>query len=78
MPARKISMRKLKEVLRLTLQVKLPHEQISSVLGLCKGAISKYAKLVDNVASVAIGTVRIAGSAVDATADAVPPGPSQL
>lgn len=45
MPARKISMRKLKEVLRLTLQAKLPYEQISSALGLSKGVISKYARL---------------------------------
>ena len=45
MSARKISMRKLKEVLRLTLQAKLPYKQISSALALSKGVISKYARL---------------------------------
>ncbi len=49
MPARKISMRKLKEVLRLTLQARLPYEQIASALGLSKGVISKYVKLAGAV-----------------------------
>lgn len=51
MPSRKISMRKLKEVLRLTLQAKLPYKQISSALALSRGVISKYARLASASAS---------------------------
>ena len=51
MSARKISMRKLKEVLRLTLQAKLPYKQISSALALSKGVISKYARLAGHRAA---------------------------
>lgn len=45
MPARKITMRKIKEILRLTLDAKLPYEQIAASLQLSKGVISKYVKL---------------------------------
>lgn len=42
MPARKIAMRKVKETLRLSLECRLPYDQISQALGLSKGVISKY------------------------------------
>lgn len=45
MPARKITMRKVKEILRLSLSSKLSYDQIAQALGLSKGVISKYLKL---------------------------------
>lgn len=45
MPARKITMRKVKEILRLSLDSRLPYDQIAQALGLSKGVISKYVRL---------------------------------
>lgn len=45
MPARKITMRKVKEILRLSLDSRLAYDQIAQSLGLSKGVISKYVRL---------------------------------
>ena len=38
-------MRKIKEVLRLKLDARLPHEQIAAALHLSKGVVTKYVGL---------------------------------
>ena len=38
-------MRKIKDVLRLTLDAQLSHERIAAALGLSKGVVSKYVGL---------------------------------
>ena len=45
MPAQRIPMRKIKDVLRLKLDAKLSHEQIARSLGLSKGVVTKYVGL---------------------------------
>ena len=45
MPVMRISMRKIKEVLRLKLDAKRPHEEIASALGISKGVVNKYISL---------------------------------
>jgi hypothetical protein len=45
MPAPRINMRKIKDVLRLKLDAKLSHQQIADALGLSKGVVTKYAGL---------------------------------
>ena len=45
MPVKQVSMRKIKECLRLKWSCGLSHEQIAKALGLSKGVISKYAQL---------------------------------
>lgn len=45
MPAARISMRKIIEVLRLKHEAKLSHEKIAAACGLSKGAVSKYVSL---------------------------------
>jgi response regulator of citrate/malate metabolism len=45
MPAQRITMRKIKDVLRLKLDTKLSHEQIAGSLGLSKGVVTKYVGL---------------------------------
>ena len=44
MPTEPISMRKLKEILRLKYQEKLPHRQIALSLNISAGTVSTYAK----------------------------------
>ncbi len=44
-PAPRITMRKIKDVLRLKLDAKLSHQQIADALGLSKGVVTKYAGL---------------------------------
>ena len=46
MPATRIPMRKIIEVLRLKYEAKLSHEKIAYSCGLSKGAVSKYVSLV--------------------------------
>jgi DNA-binding transcriptional regulator LsrR (DeoR family) len=38
-------MRKIKDVLRLKLDARLPHEQIAGSLGISKGVVAKYVGL---------------------------------
>ena len=45
MPAQRITMRKIKDVLRLNLDAKLSHEQIAASLSLSKGVVTKYVGL---------------------------------
>ena len=45
MPAARINMRKIKDVLRLKLQAGLSHERIAASLGISKGVVAKYASL---------------------------------
>ena len=45
MPVPRISMRKIKEVLRLKLDAQLSHEQIAAALHLSKGVVTKYVGL---------------------------------
>jgi response regulator of citrate/malate metabolism len=45
MPAQRITMRKIKDVLRLKLDARLSHEQIAGSLGLSKGVVTKYVGL---------------------------------
>ncbi|MBI2286673.1 MAG: IS21 family transposase [Nitrosomonadales bacterium] len=45
MPVRQVSMRKIKECLRMKWSCGLSHAQIAKALGLSKGVISKYAQL---------------------------------
>ena len=45
MPAPRIAMRKIRDVLRLKLDARLSHEQIAAALGLSKGVVTKYAGL---------------------------------
>src|ERR1700688_3913557 len=45
MPAPRIAMRKIKEVLRLKLDASLSHEQIAAALHLSKGVVTKYVGL---------------------------------
>jgi transposase len=49
MPVKQVSMRKIKECLRLKWSCGLSHEQIAKALGLSKGVISKYAQLAEAV-----------------------------
>lgn len=42
MPAKRVSMRKIKECLRLKFDCALSHEQIARALGLSKGVVTKY------------------------------------
>jgi len=42
---RRITMRQLKDVLRLKLELHHSHQRIAEMLGLSKGAVTKYAKL---------------------------------
>lgn len=44
-PAPRINMRKIKDVLRLKLDAKLSHQQIADALGLSKGVVTKYVGL---------------------------------
>ena len=45
MPAPRITMRKMKDVLRLKLDAGLSHEQIAAALGISKGVVTKYVGL---------------------------------
>ncbi|MGC9185747.1 MAG: IS21 family transposase [Thiomonas sp.] len=45
MPAPRINMRKIKDVLRLKLQARLSHERIAAALGISKGVVTKYCTL---------------------------------
>lgn len=45
MPAHRMTMRKIKDVLRLKLDAKLSHEQIAASLKISKGVVAKYAGL---------------------------------
>ncbi len=45
MPSRRITMRKIKEILRLRSECYLPLEAISRALSLSKGVVTKYIKL---------------------------------
>lgn len=45
MPTPTMTMRKIKDVLRLKLQAQLSHEQIAAALRISKGAVTKYANL---------------------------------
>ena len=45
MPVARITMRKIKDVLRLKLDAKLSHEQIASSLNISKGVVAKYVSL---------------------------------
>ncbi len=45
MPAPRITMRKLNEILRLKYHARLSHARIAAALGLSKGVVSKYASL---------------------------------
>lgn len=45
MPAARISMRKIKDVLRLKLQAGRSHERIATALGISKGVVANYASL---------------------------------
>jgi DNA-binding transcriptional regulator LsrR (DeoR family) len=55
-PAPRINMRKIKDVLRLKLDAKLSHQQIADALGLSKGVVTKYVGL-----AAAAGLVSISG-----------------
>ena len=45
MPASRINMRKIKDVLRLNFQGKQPHQNIATALGISKGVVTKYISL---------------------------------
>lgn len=45
MPAQRITMRKIKDVLRLKFEGKLAHQQIADALGLSKGVVTKHVGL---------------------------------
>ena len=45
MPAARINMRKIKDVLRLKLHAGLSHERIAAALNISKGVVAKYASL---------------------------------
>src|SRR5438045_4294937 len=45
MPAPRMTMRKIKDVLRLKLDARLSHEQTAAALGISKGVVAKYASL---------------------------------
>lgn len=45
MPVSSITMRKIKDVLRLKLDAKLSHQQIATALGISKGVVTKYVGL---------------------------------
>ena len=47
MPARRVPMRRIKEVLRLKLDVGLSHRQIVAALGVSLGAVSKFVSLAE-------------------------------
>ena len=42
---RRITMRKIKDVLRLKLDAQLSHERIAASLGISKGVVTKYVSL---------------------------------
>ncbi|MGI9376187.1 IS21 family transposase [Eoetvoesiella caeni] len=45
MPVSRITMRKIKDVLRLKLDAKLSHQRIATALGISKGVVAKYVSL---------------------------------
>jgi hypothetical protein len=45
MPAPRMTMRKIRDVLRLKLDARLSHEQTAAALGVSKGVVAKYASL---------------------------------
>lgn len=47
MPAKRIPMRKIKEILRLKYEAQLSHEKIARACGLSKGVIGKYVRLAE-------------------------------
>src|SRR6266568_5516438 len=47
MPARRVPMRRIKEVLRLKLDCGLSHRQIVAALGVSLGAVSKFVSLAE-------------------------------
>lgn len=47
MPAQRMTMRKIKDVLRLKLEARLSHEQIAMALNISKGVVAKYAGLAN-------------------------------
>ena len=47
MPAPRIAMRKIKDVLRLKLDARLSHEQIAAALRISKGVVAKYVGLAN-------------------------------
>lgn len=49
MPVKRVSMRKIKECLRLKFDCALSHEQIARALGLSKGAVTKYLQRASQV-----------------------------
>ena len=63
MPVLRITMRKIKDVLRLKLDAKLSHEQIALALGISKGVVTKYVGL-----AAAAGLDWATVSALDETA----------
>src|SRR5690606_3608620 len=44
-PAPRINMRKIRDVLRLKLEARLSHERIAASLGISKGVVAKYVSL---------------------------------
>lgn len=47
MPAKRIPMRRIKEVLRLKYEARLSHDKIAGACNLSKGAVSKYIGLAE-------------------------------
>src|SRR5258705_11410864 len=45
MPADKLPMRKIREILRLRFELALSHEKIARACGVCKGVVNKYLAL---------------------------------
>ena len=47
MPTRALSMRKIRELIRLKYQARLSHEQIAGALAISKGVVAKYVARIE-------------------------------
>ena len=47
MPTRALSMRKIRELIRLKYQARLSHEQIAGALSISKGVVAKYVARIE-------------------------------
>lgn len=54
MPKQRISLRMIKDVIRLKWHAKLSHEQVATALKISKGAVAKYVSVASRPSTVAV------------------------
>jgi DNA-binding transcriptional regulator LsrR (DeoR family) len=55
MPTRALSMRKIRELIRLKYEARLSHEQIAGALSISKGVVAKYVARIEHFTALQIG-----------------------